>query len=118
MTLHSRTTIHLLVALFLCLASATVAAQEPGYIGVELQDLTAEQARVHGLAGPRGARVVALKAGAPAERAGLKTGDVITTIDGRVVENRSDFISSIQRLAPDTPPATRSEWPPAYLVSE
>ena len=62
MTLHSRTTIHLLVALSF-FASATVTAQELGYIGVELQDLTAEQARAR-LAGQRGARLVAESRGA------------------------------------------------------
>lgn len=49
-----------------------------GWLGVQVQDLTAELAEGMGMAGVNGALVAAVTPGGPAERAGLRRGDVIT----------------------------------------
>lgn len=40
--------------------------------------------------------------GGPADKAGLKPGDIITAIDGQVVEDRADLSAAIQSKAPGT----------------
>lgn len=47
-----------------------------------------------------GARVSRLYAGAPAARAGLREGDVITSIDGRAVDSPEDVVRIVSRKAP------------------
>ncbi|QHQ36560.1 Do family serine endopeptidase [Algicella marina] len=51
---------------------------ERGWIGVRIQPVTDEIAESLGLAGASGALVVEVTEGSPAEKAGLKSGDVIT----------------------------------------
>ncbi len=58
-----------------------------GYIGVSTQDLDPDLAAAFGVEGEQGAVVVDVVAGSPAEKAGLKPGDVITGINGRAVTN-------------------------------
>jgi hypothetical protein len=51
-------------------------------LGVTLQDLSAPLASSFGLASPSGALVASVVPGSAAEKAGLKSGDVITAVDG------------------------------------
>jgi tetratricopeptide (TPR) repeat protein/CHAT domain-containing protein len=93
--------------LFLALAALLVAsatlpsrAQERGYLGVDLQDLGAERARELGLSAPRGAFVVTPRRDSPAERAGLRAGDVILEIDGVQIDNMAAVVGYIGRQPP------------------
>src|SRR5208283_3094496 len=56
---------------------------ERGFLGVQLQELTPELAAQFGTAS--GALVADVQAGTPAEKAGLKSGDIITQLNGKVV---------------------------------
>jgi S1-C subfamily serine protease len=58
---------------------------ERPWLGADLQAVTPDIAEGLGLDRPRGAVVVRLMAGGPAEKAGLRVGDVITAVDGRDV---------------------------------
>jgi serine protease Do len=61
-------------------------------IGIALEALTAPMARQLGLdPTAKGVLVGDIFAGSPAERAGLKRGDVITSFDGEKVNDRSSF---------------------------
>jgi tetratricopeptide (TPR) repeat protein/WD40 repeat protein len=86
------------------LASATLpcAAQERGYLGVELQDLGAERARTLGLDAARGALVVSPRPGSPAEQAGLLAGDVILAIDDLPIENMAGVVNYVAARPPQT----------------
>jgi Do/DeqQ family serine protease len=53
------------------------------WLGARTQTMTSEMARSMGLAAPQGALVADIWPGGPAERAGLKQGDVIISVDGR-----------------------------------
>jgi Do/DeqQ family serine protease len=53
------------------------------WLGAELQPVTGDIAQAVGLDRPFGALVADLTDGAPAAKAGLKLGDVITAVDGR-----------------------------------
>ncbi|CAN7293016.1 Do family serine endopeptidase [Phenylobacterium sp. LjRoot219] len=53
------------------------------WLGARLQSVTPEMARSVGLATPSGALVADVWAGGPADRAGVRQGDVIVSVDGR-----------------------------------
>jgi Do/DeqQ family serine protease len=61
------------------------------WLGAHLQAVTPEIADSLGLKRPTGALVASLTAGSPAARGGLKTGDLITSIDGQEVEDPNAF---------------------------
>jgi serine protease Do len=59
------------------------------YLGIAMQELTGDMAKAMG--GPdKGALVQALTPGAPAEKAGVKRGDIITRVDGKPIQNSRD----------------------------
>jgi serine protease Do len=57
-----------------------------GYIGATIQNLSDELAQSWGLNGRKGAVVADLVPGGPAERAGLKQGDVVVAVNGHPVD--------------------------------
>jgi serine protease Do len=60
---------------------------ERGYLGVQLQEITPTLSQALGMRDQNGALVAAVEPGSPAERLGLKTGDVITRFNGRPVDS-------------------------------
>lgn len=62
------------------------AGRNPGYLGLAADE------NPNG----RGAMVIEVTGGSPAARAGLKTGDVILAIDGRVVEGLSSMVDVLR----------------------
>ena len=62
-----------------------------GRLGVLLQPLTADLARSFGLSRPEGVLIVQVEPGGPADRAGLKPGDILTAVNGRAVSNGGDL---------------------------
>lgn len=61
------------------------------YLGVELEDVTADKAQALKLKESRGAVVTLIDHDAPAAHAGIEIDDVILTLDGKAVENQSQF---------------------------
>jgi len=61
------------------------------WLGAKLQAVTAEISEAFGLKRPAGALVGTIVPQSPAERAGLRTGDLILTIDGQTVEDPNTF---------------------------
>ena len=58
------------------------------YIGIRMQDLTPELSKGLGKGAPtNGALVGQVEAGSPADRAGVKPGDVVVAVDGQAVRN-------------------------------
>jgi Do/DeqQ family serine protease len=55
------------------------------WLGARTQSVTAEIARSLGLPLPQGALIADVWPGGPADRAGLRQGDVVTTVDGRAI---------------------------------
>jgi Do/DeqQ family serine protease len=55
------------------------------WLGARLQSVTPEIARTTGLATPSGALIADVWPGGPAARAGLKQGDIVTSVDGAPV---------------------------------
>jgi serine protease Do len=60
---------------------------ERGWVGISVQDVTQEQARSLGMESPKGAAIADVVAGGPADKGGLKKGDVVTLYQGKTVTN-------------------------------
>jgi serine protease Do len=71
-----------------------------GYIGVALRDVDPDLQRPLGLAQTDGALVQDVTDGSPAERAGLKPYDLITSVDGQDVRSNDELIREISARAP------------------
>lgn len=61
------------------------------WLGAKLQNVTPEIAEGLGLKRASGALVASVSANSPAAKAGLKSGDVIVSIDGQSVEDQNGF---------------------------
>ncbi len=66
-----------------------------GYLGVYAQDLSPDLAEAFGLKKQSGAVINKVLENSPAEKAGLRTGDIVTQIDGRPVRNAADVKNQI-----------------------
>jgi len=64
---------------------------ERGWLGVEYQPVTEAVAASLGLDGTHGALVASVVEGGPAEKAGVKMGDVILSLDGKPLEDPKDL---------------------------
>lgn len=62
-----------------------------GWLGVMIQEVTADLAESFGLDRPRGALVSQVQADSPAQKAGLQASDVILRFNGKMVENSGDL---------------------------
>jgi CHAT domain-containing protein/tetratricopeptide (TPR) repeat protein len=80
-------------------APAVSAKGEPGRLGAEIRDLTDQSVKSLGLTQKHAILVVFPFPGAPADRAGLRPGDVIVELEGASVGRVDDgFIPALQRL--------------------
>jgi serine protease Do len=74
-----------------------------GWLGVQVQPVTAEIADSLGLKEARGAIVDNPQDGSPAAKAGIEAGDVITAVNGTAIKDSRDLARTIAKLAPGTP---------------
>jgi serine protease Do len=76
-------------------------AVDPVWLGADLQDLDPNLHEAMELPrGTRGALVTNVAKGGPAERAGLRRGDLVTRLDGHKVESARDFHSIVEASSP------------------
>ena len=73
-----------------------------GYVGVYIQQVTQDLAESFGLKTPEGALVTKIEKDSPAEKAGLKAGDVITALNGRKVTSSSSLPMLVSSIRPGT----------------
>ena len=71
-----------------------------GYIGVEAQQVSDAMAKALHLGGNSGALIAGVQRDAPAARAGLEPGDVITAVNGQTVKNPHDLAVNIAAVQP------------------
>lgn len=69
---------------------------ERPWLGVTIQEVNEKLARQMGIADPSGVLVADIAQGSPADDAGINLGDIIVRLNGRDVEDSSDFIARIQ----------------------
>lgn len=75
---------------------------ERGYLGVRLQDLTPSIAQAFGLRENKGAVAASVEPGSPAEKAGLKAGDVIIRVNGHPIDSARNLTRTVAGLKPGT----------------
>ena len=73
-----------------------------GWLGIQIQPVTAEIAESIGLKDAKGALVAEAQADGPANAAGLKAGDVITAVNERNVASPRELARVVAGYAPDT----------------
>jgi serine protease DegQ len=71
-----------------------------GWLGVEAQDISAETAQSLKRNDQTGAFITGVLQGGPADKAGVKPGDILLNIDGHVVDNGSEMLNLIAALKP------------------
>src|SRR5512147_2061134 len=71
-----------------------------GWIGVELAPVTPALAESFNLGTTEGAIINGVLTGGPADRAGVKPGDVLVAIDGRPIVDAQSVLNSVTSIAP------------------
>ncbi len=78
-----------------------------GFIGVEPQDVTPELAEAFRLPRREGALIAGVMRDGPAERSGVKVGDILIAIDDAPIGSVSAMLTTVARLKPGTRSAFR-----------
>ena len=73
-----------------------------GRIGVQIDQVSKEVAESIGLGKAQGALVRGVEAGAPADKAGIEAGDIITKFDGKQIEKSTDLPRMVGNVKPGT----------------
>jgi serine protease Do len=73
---------------------------ERGRLGAMIQDLTPDLAASFGYDSTDGVLVGDVLAGSPAEKAGLRSGDIVTAYNGRAMTSASQFRNAVAATAP------------------
>jgi serine protease Do len=73
-----------------------------GHLGLAVQAVDAKMSRALGIDRPRGALVADVEKGGPADKAGLRSGDVILSVDNVDVAHAQDLARIIAGYAPGT----------------
>ncbi|MDQ2821551.1 MAG: trypsin-like peptidase domain-containing protein [Pseudomonadota bacterium] len=71
-----------------------------GWIGIESQDITPELANSFGLQRKTGAIIAGVVRGGPADKAGMKPGDILANVGGKDVASTNDMLNLIAQLVP------------------
>ncbi|HEV7715599.1 MAG TPA: PDZ domain-containing protein, partial [Steroidobacteraceae bacterium] len=73
-------------------------AVKRGLLGVNIYNVTPDIAQLYGLGDTTGALVSQVIEGSPADKAGVRTGDVITSINGQNVKSNTELRNAIGQL--------------------
>src|SRR5215510_14905563 len=73
-------------------------AVKRGQLGVNIYNVTPDIAQLYGLGDTQGALVSQVVEGSPADKAGIKTGDVITSVNGQNVKTNTELRNAVGML--------------------
>ena len=71
-----------------------------GYLGIQIQELTADLAETYGLKSTKGALVAGVEPGTGAAKAGIKKDDIILALNGKDVEDAASLRLMVASIAP------------------
>ncbi len=71
-----------------------------GWVGVEIQDITPELAESFGLGDTRGALIAGVLRNSPADRGGIRPGDILIAVDGKTVRDPKEMLDLVAALPP------------------
>lgn len=77
-------------------------AVQRGFLGARLDEITPERAKELGLSSPEGAYIDVVLDGQPAANGGLRSGDVVTSVNGRAIRD----LVQLRNMVATTPPNT------------
>ncbi len=78
---------------------------ERGYLGVTIQDVSENLAKSFDLKSTEGALIGGIQSDGPAEKAGMKIGDIVTEFNGKKILNRDQ----LSMLVAQAPPKSKAE---------
>ena len=73
-----------------------------GWLGVSVRNITPEMAKAYKVEGTNGAMINDVFKGDPADKAGIKRGDVIVELNGAKIKDANEFVQKVRTLAPET----------------
>jgi hypothetical protein len=76
--------------------------EKAGFLGVQIQDLSEQLSDYFKLKGGNGVLVSEVVKDSPAEKAGLKAGDIVTKVDDNDIENSGDLTMTIRGYEPES----------------
>ena len=71
-----------------------------GWIGIEAQEITDELAESFGLQNTDGALIAGVQRGSPADAGGVKPGDILVSVAGKLVKDPQAMLNLIAALKP------------------
>ncbi len=71
-----------------------------GWVGIEVQDITPELADSFGLKQTEGALIAGVLRGGPADRAGIRPGDILLAVNRQAVHDSTSLLALISALKP------------------
>jgi len=71
-----------------------------GWVGVEIQEVTPEVAETFNLPEARGTLIAGVLRGGPADKAGIKPGDILLAIDGERLDNPQQMLEHVTAMTP------------------
>ncbi len=74
-----------------------------GWIGVEVQEITPDLAESFRLPSTSGALIAGVMRGSPADKAGIRPGDILLAVDGKQVTDAQGMLDLIAALVPGKP---------------
>lgn len=86
------------MALHVARALMSIGKVERGWLGVAIQDLTPEKAQELGLETTQGALIMEVTENGPAEKAGLKAGDVVIALNGEPVPDSGALRNAVATM--------------------
>ena len=69
-----------------------------GWLGIHIQDIDEELQRYFSLPDRQGVLVVGMVPGGPAEKGGIREGDVLRSVEGHPIKNAAELVSEIGEL--------------------
>ncbi len=73
-----------------------------GWLGIAFQPMTEDLAKAFGLIGKKGAVVANVTAGSPAQKGGMKPGDIIVSVDGKSLNDSKTLPHMVAKIKPGT----------------
>ena len=88
--------------LFFLIGWLAVQAPPAGWLGLTIQELTPQIAMRFNIDVSEGAFVAAVQPGSPAERGGVRAGDLIVSLNGKKISNPDALRKEVAKISPGT----------------
>jgi tetratricopeptide (TPR) repeat protein/CHAT domain-containing protein len=85
----------MMILVFLLTGRGWAQEQNPGWLGIDQQSVSKEEAERLGWVKPRGAKVIRPLEGSPAAAAGLEPGDIIVALDGIEIDSGTGLTAAV-----------------------